>query len=210
VRHENLKPQLESPTAEESDVEPLPAAEDVAAKPVIRKPPARVESGKQEAAKAKRKPAVRPAPKPRPVPPPQKPASRPKQPASRAALEEADRPVALCNDCGEPLDSRGRCAACGPTGTHRLVNRSTNKQPAPQKRRRRQRPEGQQRKTRPSARPVPAPRKTTPSGRPGQVPAPPNADEIIELGDKKSAAGKKRRRPADHELGEDEFWELTE
>jgi molecular chaperone DnaK len=30
----------------------------------------------------------------------------------RAALEDADLPIPLCNDCGEPLNARGRCEKC--------------------------------------------------------------------------------------------------
>lgn len=33
-------------------------------------------------------------------------------PDSAAMLEDATAPVPLCNDCGEPLDVRGRCTAC--------------------------------------------------------------------------------------------------
>ncbi len=32
-------------------------------------------------------------------------------PASKKRLETADRPIVLCNECGEPLDARGRCPA---------------------------------------------------------------------------------------------------
>ena len=31
------------------------------------------------------------------------------------ALEQAERPVPLCNKCGEPLDAKGRCVSCGTT-----------------------------------------------------------------------------------------------
>jgi hypothetical protein len=31
--------------------------------------------------------------------------------SSRKRLAEADRPIVLCNECGEPLDARGRCPA---------------------------------------------------------------------------------------------------
>jgi molecular chaperone DnaK len=51
---------------------------------------------------------------------PRKPAGRPApvktvKPAPRVlpALEQAERPVPLCNKCGEPLDARGRCVRCG-------------------------------------------------------------------------------------------------
>lgn len=36
---------------------------------------------------------------------------RPASAAARKRLEGADRPVVLCNMCGEPLDARGRCPA---------------------------------------------------------------------------------------------------
>jgi hypothetical protein len=37
------------------------------------------------------------------------------KPKTRSALEDADRPVPLCNACGEPFDARGRCVSCGKT-----------------------------------------------------------------------------------------------
>ena len=33
--------------------------------------------------------------------------------AARPSLDEAVEPIPLCNSCGEPLDHRGRCEACG-------------------------------------------------------------------------------------------------
>lgn len=39
------------------------------------------------------------------------------EPAAAPALDAADEPIPLCNSCGEPLDHRGRCAACDAAGT---------------------------------------------------------------------------------------------
>ena len=229
VRHENLKPQLESPTGDEADVTTLKGGED-ALKPAVRNRPPRVESAKQAVASAKRKPAVRPAPKPRPIPPP-KPKKRPARvSASRASLEEADQPVALCNDCGEPLDNQGRCNKCGAKATHRQVKPTTRRKTAKPSGESRSKAgtKAKRRKAGPSPRPVPAPRKRNAGSRPGVIPVPPNPDEIIELGDDLSAGGsrrtqrstkrdtqrptrpKPRQRPADQNSGEDEFWELSE
>ncbi|MBT6158154.1 MAG: Hsp70 family protein [Planctomycetaceae bacterium] len=229
VRHENLKPQLESPNGDEADVTTLKGDEDIA-KPAVRNRPPRVESAKQAGASPKRKPAVRPAPKPRPVPPP-KPKKRPARvAASRSTLEEADQPVALCNDCGEPLDNQGRCDKCGVRATHRQVKPATRRKTAkPAGESRSQRgAKSKRRKATPSPRPVPAPRKRNAGSRPGVIPAPPNPDEIIELGDDLPASGRRRtqrstnretqrptrpkprQRPADQNSGEDEFWELSE
>lgn len=57
---------------------------------------------------ASRPAASRPHPAKRPAP--ISPAS-----ASGAQLEEADRPIPLCNRCGEVLDAKGRCPACPAT-----------------------------------------------------------------------------------------------
>jgi len=38
-------------------------------------------------------------------------------PDSAPTLEDATAPVPLCNDCGEPLDVRGRCVACVSTNS---------------------------------------------------------------------------------------------
>jgi molecular chaperone DnaK len=55
---------------------------------------------------------------------PRKPAGRPApvktvKPVPRVlpALEQAERPVPLCNKCGEPLDAKGRCFSCGTTAS---------------------------------------------------------------------------------------------
>ncbi|MEZ6055593.1 MAG: Hsp70 family protein [Planctomycetaceae bacterium] len=51
------------------------------------------------------------------APPSAKPKPRPPQSPSPASkeIEEADRPIPLCNTCGEPLNSRGACPACRDT-----------------------------------------------------------------------------------------------
>ena len=37
----------------------------------------------------------------------------PRSVLSKPSLEDASQPIPLCNECGEPLDSRGMCHACG-------------------------------------------------------------------------------------------------
>jgi molecular chaperone DnaK len=81
---------------------------------------------------------VRPAPVPptrpedkaqvhRPLAPPPMKAAKPK---TRSALEDADRPVPLCNACGEPFDARGRCVSCGKTmGQSAPAPRATSRKP---------------------------------------------------------------------------------
>ena len=43
------------------------------------------------------------------------PAAKPR-PAKGSHLEDSSRPIPLCNQCGEPLDPRGKCAKCEPSG----------------------------------------------------------------------------------------------
>lgn len=55
---------------------------------------------------ASRKPAAKsPARKPSPL--------KPSAARAVASLDRAERPVPLCNQCGEALDAKGRCPACG-------------------------------------------------------------------------------------------------
>ena len=121
-------------------------------------------------------PSVRPAPRPRAVPAPSALGSR-----SMKDVEDADKPVPLCNTCGEPLDARGVCKTCAPS-----ARPTARPQPASVKG-----PAGAGAK--PSARPTapsgaggatvakpaqrPAPK---PAARPGSIPLP-SADEIFEL-----------------------------
>jgi molecular chaperone DnaK len=230
IRHENLKPQLESPAGEEADVTTLKSDEDVA-RPAMRKRPAQIEPTAQKKIAARRKPAVRPAPAPRTSAPPKPKKRSTRVAARRSALEEADQPVALCNDCGEPLDNQGRCDKCGARATHAQVKPTTRRRKAAKPAsdsRGRTGAQAKRRKATPSPRPVPPPRKTIAGHRPGVIPAPPNPDEIFELDDKqvrdggqasqrsanretqRPARSKKRQRPADQNSGEDEFWELSE
>lgn len=85
------------------------------------------------------KPAAKPAPAvvlPRPVPPPPPVAVAPKATAGRKVagaktskmLDAAERPVPLCNKCGEPIDARGRCTACGAVSVQ--MAKKTTFQPA--------------------------------------------------------------------------------
>jgi molecular chaperone DnaK len=62
------------------------------------------------------KPAAATVVAPRPAPPKTAPAATPppvKTGSQATALDRAERPIPLCNECGEPLDGKGRCVACG-------------------------------------------------------------------------------------------------
>jgi len=71
-----------------------------------------------------------------PPPPPSAPVAAPRPKAKGTAvtsrlLDAAERPVPLCNKCGEPLDGRGRCPACGAVAAP--VAKKTTFRPAPGK-----------------------------------------------------------------------------
>jgi hypothetical protein len=73
--------------------------------------PAGVKPAAAPAVKSAAAPAVKPVvPAPKPVPPPGK-------TAVASKLEESAVPIPLCNECGEPLNARGVCSACGPQKT---------------------------------------------------------------------------------------------
>ena len=100
------------------------------------------------------KPAETPPSTPRKQPTPNRPAGPAKaaeQPRRAAApprvkmtipLEEADRPIPLCNHCGEPLDTRGRCPACLPGATQRKSRPQAGTAASSQPRKTRKRPPG--------------------------------------------------------------------
>ncbi|QDT54137.1 Chaperone protein DnaK [Caulifigura coniformis] len=78
--------------------------------------------------------ALPPLPPPAPPQPKsQRPAAatpaRPVNPGARQRLEEADRPIPLCNSCGEPFDARGRCPGCGTTLNSSTPPRATSRKP---------------------------------------------------------------------------------
>jgi molecular chaperone DnaK len=99
------------------------------------------------------------------------PAARPMRPAS--ALDDSQEPVPLCNQCGEPLDSRGICGKCK-AGARPTRSDSKSARPA-----------GGQ-----------APGRST-IGKSGSIPVPPLPDDadIIELSSSKSPAETGRKPP---------------
>ncbi|HVJ87161.1 MAG TPA: Hsp70 family protein [Caulifigura sp.] len=111
TRVENLKTLPAEPT---SEISPLD-------RPVLTAPPAKKPS----------RPVTRPATDAqvhKPAASPQPPA-RQKSP-SQQRLEEAERPIPLCNNCGEPFDARGRCTSCGAAlGASPLPPRAASRKP---------------------------------------------------------------------------------
>jgi molecular chaperone DnaK len=129
VREENMS-YLPSDQARAADVSLAPAptpASDSRLPPVV-KPAAKPAPKPTAAAPPPKPPATpvgastfRPAAPPAVAPTAKSPAARPvaakavkpKPARSVPALDQAERPVPLCNRCGEPLDAKGRCVSCG-------------------------------------------------------------------------------------------------
>ncbi len=191
-RQENLVPQLATDQREATDVAVVPQQAASAAS-----------SNTKPSAPASARPAA-PALKPRPVPPAGAGAAKPANP-----LENSDEPVPLCNSCGEPLDARGRCAACG---TSQNSSQEKGRRPAAKR-------------SRGTAKAGSAPRNRRPArSGPPAVTAPADDEEIIELGEGGAGKDQPRRRPASGkpggtprrrpsrsaDQGEDDFWQLTE
>ena len=137
-----------------------------------------------ELAKSTFQPAGRPAQ--------QKPKSkvRKKSTASkkhRVSLDRAERPVPLCNQCGEPLDSKGRCHHC-----------AKGQAPAKSKARRK----------------VKRPQVTPPPSESDILSLDANTADTQRMKTPKTRKGTKPKRPRSKSdevrAGEDEFWDLTE
>jgi molecular chaperone DnaK len=234
VRQENVVPQLGSDHSGKDDLQLTP--KDAEAAPADEKPgagpaamrqlpgsrPARTPSAEPAAARAPARPRpVQPAetpgvPKPRAIPPAKTAPMTSAAAASIAKLEKADQPVPLCNNCGEPLNSRGQCTSCGvsaaPAAQRSTGQRPTQPQTAGVQNRQQRRPAPQQ------------PGPTSGARRPVPVP-PPDDAEILELGQasaprprKPATAPPPRQRPQakqppprkSKESGEDEFWQLVD
>ncbi|MBW3541999.1 MAG: Hsp70 family protein [Planctomycetes bacterium] len=131
------------------------------------------------------KPAVRPAPKPRPVPAP--PAAKTGGAATGGGkLESASHPIPLCNECGEPLDDKGRCPACGvrPAGDRVPPNVAAARRVAETERQTPKRAAAARRNNAGGQKPA----KPRPRPRTVAIPIPPQDDEILELDDSALAA----------------------
>ncbi len=132
------------------------------------------------------KPSIKPVESsPRPVPKP----TPGVKPASRTLdLDSLDIPVALCNKCGEALNARGVCPACGTSP----ADRRPASQPAPNAARPGVKPVAGQ-PTRPAAAPA---RPASPAGnRPG-APKPMDDDDIIDLFNESESPAYEVRKPA--------------
>ncbi len=125
------------------------------------------------------KPSIKPVePVARPVP---KPAPGAKTPARGLDLDSVDMPVALCNKCGEVLNARGVCPACGTTaGAKRPTPQPTPTKPG----------------TPASARPASIPAKPTSYGSKPAAPKPMDDDDIIDLFSESEAPSYGVKQPA--------------
>lgn len=146
----------------------------------------------------KEKPVQKPsAPKPK-SPPPIK--SVPDK------LDKADRPIPLCNRCGEPLNSKGSCPSCGSLSDARKRKLQRQKMIQQKKQAAARKAKSQQGQKKPQVRPLPqpgqkpSPKKIPPSGNKPNIKPVASDDEILELPDPK--------RKLDE--GEKEFWSQFE
>lgn len=166
IRQQNVVPQLETRPPQEAKKPPAAPASKTAAAPPTSAPKSAIKpqtpQATRPAAPQAAKPVVAQTAKPAPQPVQPKPA-QPKPPATRPVvkprnvdLESSERPIPLCDRCGEPLGARGECAKCGPLPPRKNVA-------TPQA-------------TRPVAKPAGAPRSGTIQTQkvaPGQKPAKP-------------------------------------
>jgi molecular chaperone DnaK len=187
VRMENLTHQPAQATT--TDVQPL---EPVApSRPAISQPAPAASTFRPAVTAARKAPPTSASPPVRPTTRPAPKADVKSHPfiptPGQRAIEQANRPILLCNDCGEPLDGRGRCLACEAAG------RTAAKKPP----------------ARPSAVP---PGKPSPRTAAQKTPAPKASP--LDVTDKmaippKSPPKPKIRRPAPRDPvddGADEFW----
>ncbi|HVW02262.1 MAG TPA: Hsp70 family protein [Planctomycetaceae bacterium] len=139
------------------------------------------------------KPAPAPAPKPKPIP---------SAPGWRdSTLESSPVPIPLCNSCGEPLDSRGTCPACGPAGAKpkspppRVSSGQTNGGARPK-----------------PAAPAPKPLPPKSSAKQPSPPLPGVEDEILELPARSASAKPPTTKPKSSSKDDDgdEFWSMHE
>lgn len=245
LRHENLVPQLKAP-AQETDVslspggrqpagssktdspappQPQPVPRSTTVPPPAPRPAAQAQRPKP-AVKPQPAPSTRATPQPRPQPKPRTAPPIVRKPQDDSHLEEAHQPIPLCNSCGEPLDSRGRCPACGDAAANRKAA-----QPSGQRKVARRRPASQASRNEPPPRGEHsrAKRAATAKNNRGSRPVPPPIDdaEILDLNEdelsppkprrkpsQKTGARKppkaKGRRPKPEDSGEDEFWKLVD
>ncbi|MBX3441255.1 MAG: Hsp70 family protein [Planctomyces sp.] len=215
IREENLRTlPREAGAASESPPLPPPQAAASQSTPQRELAPRKSvqrKSATPQAHAAKEPPAAPPAPAPRgpstfvpadsgrkagaPMTTPPRAASL-KRERSPAPIEEADRPILLCNACGEPIDSRGRCVACGevlarggkPAGAQQPASpASKSSKPSNSS----QRPAGAAQRPSHTQRPPGAKGRPGASGRPGATPS-----------------GRPARPAAESDAGEEEFWRM--
>ncbi|MBI1312949.1 Hsp70 family protein [bacterium] len=130
--------------------------------------------------------------------------------AEDEGLAGANAPVPLCNDCGEPLDHRGRCPSCSRKATEQKPRQSPPPTPAktatPSK--------VKVRPVREAGNQSPAPRKADAQPT-GTQPRPLNSTATVVGPKKKRPAKPKSDIPPKQGLdpfaeGEDDFWEMSE
>lgn len=195
VRQENVvsKPASAKKTATDEEAQAGWTAPSLAPsegkKPVASTTPATKPTATSKPSPAASAPNRKPATAPEKLTPP-KPstASKPKSALSGPKLDDASQPVPLCNECGEALNFKGLCPACG-------WNAAAKKPAAP--------------KLGSPKPPLTAPKKLAPPGKPApSKPTNSNDDELMEqaLSSMNKPSGKPPTKGVPLKKGEAEFW----
>jgi molecular chaperone DnaK len=150
----------------------------------------------------------------------------PKTKPASSKLDRADRPVPLCNRCGEPLNSKGDCPSCGALSKARKQKLLQKKKLQQQKKAAAQKAKAQKAKGqkggKPKVRPLPEskqqvkPKPVSQPGKPPTVKPIDSDDEIIDLGapkPKQASQPKPKQKPQSpppKQEGEDDFWSFVD
>jgi len=184
LRQENLVNQLETDKPDETELAYVRSERQSAASPrktADRSQPAPKPAAGKRSPKSRRQDkqstapnqSVRETPKPRPIP---------MHNTVEHGLEQAAQPIPLCNSCGEPLNLRGDCPACGPVLRPEPARKKTA--------------QSTQRASTSTGESKPKRRKASRQRRPKTaLPPPPADDEILELGESGSANRSSQKRP---------------
>ncbi|MDC0261772.1 Hsp70 family protein [Planctomycetaceae bacterium] len=180
---------------------------------------------------SKQRPQRKPQHKP-PTPQPSAPKVKAPPPIKAISdkLDRADRPVPLCNRCGEPLNSKGTCPSCGSLSEARKQKLLRQKQIQQRKMAAAKKAKAQQQK-KPQVRPLPKPnqkaqpKQVQPSGKRPSIKPLASDDDILELPSSSGGGPKLVPRPTKPKPplkpqppsrkpkvddGEDEFWSIVE
>lgn len=186
---------IPKPAAPPPTPKPTPPSQPAAAKP----PAAPIPRAPLPAAVQKPSPSL-----PKPVAASPAAIAGPKSPLSGPRLEDASQPVPLCNECGEPLNIKGVCSACGWTAAAKKPVAPAKPTPPAAKTTAPTARPGTARPSAGPAKPLTPPKKPNPAKT-----SSPDDDELIEMAIasmNKSGPTTPQPKKSPVKQGEEEFW----